>query len=211
MKIICVARNYAAHAAEMGAPQFAPQSREAAQPAFFLKPDTALTVGGNPFVYPAFSRRVEYELEVVVRIDREGKSIDEHSADQYYSHVALGIDFTARDLQQEAKSKGLPWTLSKGFDGSAVVGDFVSLDELGGDVQQLSFELRRNGETVQRGDTSLMLCPVDRMIAYLSQFMTLEAGDLIFTGTPVGVGAVAQGDLFEGCLEGRQLLQCSVR
>lgn len=211
MKIICIARNYSEHAAEMGAPQFERGSKEAISPAFFLKPDSALLLKNQPFFYPDFSRQVEHEIEVVVRIDRVGKSIEERFAHKYYSSVALGIDFTARDLQREAKGKGLPWTLSKGFDGSAVVSDFIPLSELGGDVQNLDFSLLRNGIQVQCGNTGQMLCSVDRMISYISDFMLLRTGDLIFTGTPSGVGPVAIGDELEGILQGRQMFLCKVR
>lgn len=211
MKIICIARNYSEHAAEMGAPQFERGSKEAISPAFFLKPDSALLIKNQPFFYPDFSHQVEHEIEVVVRIDRVGKSIEERFAHKYYSSVALGIDFTARDLQREAKAKGLPWTLSKGFDGSAVVSDFVPLSELGGDVQNLSFSLMRNGEQVQCGNTKDMLCCVDRMISYISDFMLLRTGDMIYTGTPSGVGSVAIGDTLEGVLQGRHILTCRVK
>lgn len=211
VKIICIARNYSQHAAEMGAPLYERGSQQALSPSFFLKPDSALLVGGKPFFYPEFSNRIEHEIELVVRIDRVGKSIEERFAHKYYSSVTLGIDFTARDLQSEAKSKGLPWTLSKGFDGSAVLGDFVPLAELGGNVQDLDFALLRNGETVQSGNTSQMLCSVDRMISYLSDFMLLRTGDLIYTGTPSGVGPVAIGDTLEGELCGRKLLHCKVK
>ena len=211
MKIICIARNYSEHAAEMGAPLYNRGTKEAESPAFFLKPDSALLVGGKPFFYPDFSNRVEHEIEVVVRIDRVGKSIEERFAHKYYSSVALGIDFTARDLQLEAKRKGLPWTLSKGFDNSAVISDFVSLEELGGEVQNLDFSLLRNGEVVQQGNTSQMLCSVNRMISYLSDFMLLRTGDYIFTGTPSGVGPVAIGDMLMGVLCGRELLKCRVK
>lgn len=211
MKIICIARNYSEHAAEMGAPQFERGSKEAISPAFFLKPDSALLIKNQPFFYPDFSHQVEHEIEVVVRIDRVGKSIEERFAHKYYSSVALGIDFTARDLQREAKAKGLPWTLSKGFDGSAVVSDFLPLSELGGDVQNLSFSLMRNGEQVQCGNTKDMLCGVDRMISYISDFMLLRTGDLIYTGTPSGVGPVAIGDTLEGVLQGRHILTCRVK
>ena len=195
----------------MGAPQFERGSKEAISPAFFLKPDSALLLKNQPFFYPDFSRQVEHEIEVVVRIDRVGKSIEERFAHKYYSSVALGIDFTARDLQREAKGKGLPWTLSKGFDGSAVVSDFIPLSELGGDVQNLDFSLLRNGIQVQCGNTGQMLCSVDRMISYISDFMLLRTGDLIFTGTPSGVGPVAIGDELEGILQGRQMFLCKVR
>lgn len=211
MKIICIARNYSEHAAEMGAPRFAPGSREAVSPAFFLKPDSALLLKNQPFFYPDFSHQVEYEVEVVVRIDRVGKSIDERFAHRYYSSVALGIDFTARDLQREAKAKGLPWTLSKGFDGSAVLSDFVPLADLGGDIQNLDFTLSRNGQLLQHGNTRDMLCPVNRMISYLSDFMLFRTGDLIYTGTPSGVGPVAVGDTLEGTLQGNPLLQCRIK
>ena len=211
MKIICIARNYSEHAAEMGAPQYERCSVEAFSPAFFLKPDSALLLKNQPFFYPDFSQRIEHEIELVVRIDRVGKCIEERFAHKYYSTVTLGIDFTARDLQREAKAKGLPWTLSKGFDGSAVLGDFVPLSELGKDIQNLSFSLFRNGESVQSGNTSQMLCPVDRMISYVSQFMLLRTGDLIYTGTPSGVGPVAIGDTLEGVLEGQSLLKCRVK
>lgn len=211
MKIICIARNYTEHAAEMGAPQYARGSAQALSPAFFLKPDSALLLKGQPFFYPDFSHQIEHEVEVVVRIDRVGKSIEERFAHRYYSSVALGIDFTARDLQREAKAKGLPWTLSKGFDGAAVVSDFVPLSDLGGDVQQLDFSLARNGIEVQHGNTAEMLCSVDRMISYISDFMLLRTGDLIYTGTPSGVGPVAIGDTLECTLCGRPLLHCRIK
>lgn len=195
----------------MGAPQFERGSKEAVSPAFFLKPDSALLLKNQPFFYPEFSHQVDHEVEVVVRIDRVGKSIEERFAHKYYSSVALGIDFTARDLQREAKAKGLPWTLSKGFDGSAVISDFVPLAELGGDVQNLTFSLLRNGETVQNGNTSQMLCSVDRMISYISDFMLLRTGDIIYTGTPSGVGPVAIGDTLEGILQERHILQCRIK
>lgn len=215
MKIICIARNYSEHAAEMGGTSSCGvRGADGASPYcpyFFLKPDSALLLKNQPFFYPDFSHEVEYEVEVVVRIDRVGKSIEERFAHKYYTSVALGIDFTARDLQREAKAKGLPWTLSKGFDGSAALSDFVPLDELGGDIQNLDFSLSRNGEIVQRGNTRDMLCSVDRMISYISDFMLLRTGDLIYTGTPAGVGPVAVGDTLEGQLQGRNILTCRVK
>ena len=211
MKIICIARNYGEHAAEMNAPVYMPGSAEALSPSFFLKPDSALLIDGRPFFYPDFSHQIEHEVEIVVRIDRVGKSIEERFAHRYYSSVALGIDFTARDLQREAKSKGLPWTLSKGFDGSAAIGDFVPLAALGHGIQDIPFSLRRNGEEVQRGNTADMLCSVDRMISYLSDFMLLRTGDLIYTGTPSGVGPVAVGDVLEGFVDDRPLLYCKIK
>ena len=211
MKIICIARNYSEHAGEMGAPIYERGSKEAASPSFFLKPDSALLINNKPFFYPEFSNRIEHEVEVVVRIDRVGKCIAEQFSHRYYTHVALGVDFTARDLQSEAKAKGLPWTMSKGFDGSAVLSDFVALEELGGDIQNLSFSLSRNGTTVQSGNTCNMLCSVDRMISYISQFMLLRTGDIIYTGTPSGVGPVEIDDLLEGEIQGRQLLHFHIR
>lgn len=217
MKIICVARNYSEHAAEMGGgAAFLPNKKEDNNPSsqcpyFFLKPDSALLLKNQPFFYPDFSQQIEHEIEVVVRIDRVGKSIEERFAHKYYSHVALGIDFTARDLQREAKAKGMPWTISKGFDGSAVVSDFIPLSELGGDVQNLSFSLLRNGQQIQCGNTSQMLYSVDRMISYISDYMILRTGDMIYTGTPAGVGPVAIGDRLEGILQGREMLRCRVK
>lgn len=217
MKIICIARNYTLHAAEMGAPQFQHGSQEAFTPAFFLKPETALLSNSAApqgafllFPYPAFSHQVEHEIEVVVRIDRDGKDVPEEQAQDYYSEVTVGIDFTARDLQREAKAKGLPWTLSKGFDCSAAVGRFVALKSLGADVQNLQFSLTCNGQTVQSGSTADMLCPVDKMISYVSKFMTLKAGDLIFTGTPAGVGPVVPGDILTGNIGTLELLHCQI-
>ena len=211
MKIICIARNYSEHAAEMGGTSSCETQRADYCPYFFLKPDSALLLKNQPFFYPDFSQQVEHEVEVVVRIERVGKSIEERFAHKYYTSVALGIDFTARDLQREAKAKSMPWTLSKGFDGSAVVSDFVPLSELGGDVQNLSFSLLRNGEQVQNGNTSQMLCSVNRMISYLSDFMLLRTGDMIYTGTPAGVGPVAIGDTMEGILQGRKVLECRIK
>lgn len=210
MKIVCIARNYAEHAAEMGAPRYERTSLEAATPAFFLKPATALLTDGAAFAYPSFSRRVEHEAELVVRIARGGHNIAEAEACRCYDAVTLGIDFTARDLQQEAKAKGLPWTLSKGFDGSAPVGEFIPLAALGEGVQALSFSLLRNGRIVQQGTTADMLCPIDRMIAHVSRYITLEAGDLLFTGTPSGVGPVERGDTLTGILMQREVLHCKV-
>ncbi len=207
MKIICIARNYGAHAAEMGAPQYRQGTPEALSPSFFLKPDSALLTEGRPFRYPAFSRQVEHEVELVVRLDRAGSCIAEEEAASYYSTVTMGIDLTARDLQREAKAKGLPWTLSKGFDGSAPIGRFMALSQLPQGIDNLHFQLLRNGETVQQGCTAEMLCSVDRMIAYLSQYITLAPGDLIFTGTPSGVGPVLPGDTLTAILEDQKLLE----
>ena len=204
MKILCVVRNYAPHAGEMQAPLLA-------EPTFFLKPDSALNPKQLPMFYPDFTHDLQHEVEVVVRIDRVGKCIEPRFAHKYYNSVALGIDFTARDLQRQAKASGLPWLVSKGFDGSAVLGPFVTLDELGHGVDDLDFALSRNGQTVQQGNTSQMIFPVDALIAHISRFMTLRTGDLIYTGTPAGVGPVQIGDHLEGTLCGRTLLSIDIK
>ncbi len=220
MKIICLAKNYATHRQEMQAREdAAAQQRGAtpmnttstAYPVWFLKPDSALLLNNRPFFYPTFSRDVQHEVEVVVRIDKVGKSIAPRFAHKYYSLIALGIDFTARDLQQQAKNLGQPWAMAKGFDGSAVLSDFVPLEELGGDVQNLDFTLTRNGQTVQQGNTRDMLHSVDDTIAYISQFMLLRTGDLIYTGTPAGIGPVQIGDTLQGTLQGRTILTCRIK
>lgn len=204
MKILCVVRNYAPHAGEMQAPL-------PAEPTFFLKPDSALNPKQLPMFYPDFTHDLQHEVEVVVRIDRVGKCIEPRFAHKYYNSVALGIDFTARDLQRQAKASGLPWLVSKGFDGSAVLGPFVTLDELGHRVDDLDFALSCNGQTVQQGNTSQMIFPVDALIAHISRFMTLRTGDLIYTGTPAGVGPVQIGDHLEGTLCGRTLLSIDIK
>lgn len=204
MKILCVARNYGLHAAEMGA--VVPD-----EPSFFLKPDSSILPKRQPFFYPDFSNNVQFEGEIVVRIEKVGKCIQEDFAHRYYSSVAFGIDFTARDLQAKAKADSMPWLISKGFDGAAVVGDFVPLSDFGGNVDDLSFELRQNGVVRQSANTSQMLFSVNRLISFISRFMTLKTGDIIFTGTPAGVGPVAIGDTLEGFVSGRKMLQCRVK
>lgn len=207
MKIICIARNYADHAAEQGAP-----APSAAEPVFFLKPDTALLRNNAPFYVPAFAERFDYECELVVRINRVGKHIAERFAHRYYDEVGLGIDFTARDLQRRLAAEGLPWACCKAFDYSAALApQFVPLAELGGDVQRLRFELSVDGRVRQRGDTSAMLFTVDRLIARVSQYMTLRMGDLLFTGTPAGTGPVRPGENLVATLEGRTLLDFDIR
>jgi len=211
MKILCVVRNYAPHAGEM-------KAAIPAEPTFFMKPDSALNPKQLPLFYPDFTHDLQHEAEVVVKIDRLGKCIERRFAHRYYSEVALGIDFTARDLQREAKAAGLPWLVSKGFDGSAVVGPFVSLAELGerkggpsASVDDIHFALSRNGKTVQEGWTGDMIFAVDELIAYISRFMTLRTGDLIFTGTPAGVGPVQVGDVLEGTIEGMPMLHLDIK
>lgn len=207
MKIICIGRNYAAHVAELHDGGTIPP-----EPIWFLKPDTALLRNNDPFYIPAFSQEVHYECELVVRINRVGKAIAERFARRYYDEVGLGIDFTARDLQREAIAAGLSWERAKAFDHSAAIApQFVPLAELGGDVQALHFALAVNGERRQTGDTAQMLFSVDRLIAAVSQYMTLRMGDLLFTGTPSGVGAVHPGDNLRAELEGRTLLDFDIR
>lgn len=207
MKIICIGRNYAQHIAELNDGGTAPE-----EPIFFLKPDTALLRNNDPFYIPSFSREVHYECELVVRIERVGRSVSERFAHRYYSSVGLGIDFTARDLQREAIAAGLPWERAKAFDRSAALSpEFIPLAELGGDVHRLEFSLEVNGEVRQRGDTSQMLFGVDRLIACVSRYMTLRTGDLLYTGTPAGVGPVRPGDNLRATLAGRKLLDFDIR
>lgn len=207
MKIICIGRNYALHAAELGN-----DPAKTSEPLFFLKPDTALLRNNDPFYIPNFSQQVDYECEVVVRIDRLGKCIDRKFAHRYYNEVGLGIDFTARDLQRRAIAEGLPWTTAKGFDRSAALSsEFIPLSELGGDIGNLRFELSVNGEVRQQGATAEMIFAVDEIIEYVSKFMTLRTGDLIFTGTPQGVAPVKRGDNLKATLEGRTLLDFDIK
>ena len=206
MKLICIGRNYAAHAAELNDGAELPK-----EPLFFLKADTALLRNNDPFYIPAFSNEVHYECELVVRITRLAKCMDVKFASRCYEEVGLGIDFTARDLQREAIAKGLPWELCKGFDHSAALSNqFIPLAELGGDVQNLECEMELNGEVRQRGFTKEMLFSVDQIIAHVSKYMTLRIGDLIFTGTPVGVGAVKAGDNIKARLGGHELLNFDI-
>lgn len=205
MKIFAVGWNYLRHNKEMNR-ALLPQ-----EPVLFMKPDTAMLKDGKPFFLPPFSERVEYETELVVRISRLGKNVAPRFAHRYYDAVTVGIDFTARDLQARLRAEGSPWEISKGFDGSAVIGDFVPVEELTGGVQDQHFSLRIGGKEVQRGHTADMIFPVDEIIAYISQFYTLRMGDLLFTGTPEGVGPVAIGDHLQGFLGERQLLDFHVR
>ena len=205
MKIIAVGMNYALHNQELG------HAAAGTEPVIFLKPDSALLKDGKPFFLPDFSAGLQYETEVVVRICRLGKHIAPRFARRYYDAVTVGIDFTARDLQRRFRDGGLPWELSKGFDGSAVVERFVPLEQAGGDVQRLNFHLDIDGREAQRGCTADMLFRVDDILAYVSRFMTLKMGDLLFTGTPAGVGPVAEGQHLEGYLGEEKLLDFHVR
>ena len=196
--------NYAAHNKELH------HTLELTEPTIFMKSDSSLLKDGKPFFIPDFSSEIHYETELVVKIDRLGKNIAERFAHRYYSEVTVGIDFTARDLQRRLREQGLPWEISKAFDNSAVIGTFIPLEKAG-NVNQLSFHLDMNGKTVQQGNTADMLFSVDQIIAYVSRFFTLKIGDLIYTGTPVGVGPVSIGDHLEGYLGERKLLDLHVR
>lgn len=207
MKIICIGRNYRAHIKELDGTR-----KEPSEPQFFMKPDTALHRNNEPFYLPDFSAQLDYETELVVRINRVGKYIDERFAHRYYTEVGLGIDFTARDLQRRAIAEGLPWEMCKSFDHSAGISpEFIPLADLGGNIQDLHFEMSLNGEVRQRGWTGDMIFSVDKIIAYVSRFLTLRIGDLIYTGTPVGVGQLHSADRLTASLEGHTLLDFDIR
>lgn len=205
MKIISVGMNYARHNKELG------HTQENREPVIFMKPDSAILKDGKPFFVPDFSHEVHYETEVVVRICRLGKNIAPRFAHRYYDAVTVGIDFTARDLQRKFREAGNPWELCKGFDNSAAIGTFISLEQAGGDLQNLDFHLDIDGCEVQRGNTADMLFKIDDIIAYVSRFMTLKIGDLLFTGTPAGVGPVSVGQHLQGYLGGEKLLDFHIR
>lgn len=207
MKIICIARNYTAHVAE-----FDGRDNTPAAPQFFMKPDTALLRNNDPFYVPDWSAEVDYECELVVRINRVGRHIQQKFAHRYYDEVGLGIDFTARDIQREVIASGLPWEICKAFDRSAALSpEFLKLSEIGGDVQNLDFEMRINGEVCQRANTSQMIFTVDEIIVWVSHFVTLKMGDLIYTGTPSGVGPVKPGDRLTASLAGKELLDFMIK
>lgn len=202
MKIICIGRNYAEHIAELG-------NERPDNPVIFMKPDTAILRQNEPFYHPDFSEDIHYECELLVKIKKEGKSINPQFAHKYYDEIGLGIDFTARDLQAVAKEKGLPWERAKAFNGSAPISDFIS--KKGFDLSATTFELKLNDQTVQQGDTAYMLWPVDELIAYVSQFFTLKTGDIIFTGTPKGVGRINIGDRLTGYLQGDLMFDFEIK
>ena len=204
MKIICIGRNYADHARELG-------NQVPAEPVVFLKPQSAILSHKHPFYIPEWTQDVHHEIELVVKINRLGKTISESHASRYYDEVGLGIDFTARDIQTQLKAKGHPWERAKAFDGSAVLGQFMKLTDLGKEVQDLQFQLTNRGQVVQEGHTKAMLFSVDRLISEVSKFMTLKVGDLLFTGTPAGVAAVRPQDRLVGTLEGNDLLSVNIR
>jgi len=203
MKIIAIGRNYAAHAAELN-------NAIPTKPIIFLKPDTAVLKDNKPFYLPDFSNDVHYELEVVLKICKEGKHIAEKFASNYYEEIGLGIDFTARDIQAEHKAKGLPWELAKSFDHSAVISNFLPKSDYE-NMYDLKFELKKNGESKQNGHTANLLFSFEKIISFVSQYITLKKGDLIFTGTPQGVGKIDAGDKLEAWLEDKQLLNFEIK
>jgi 2-keto-4-pentenoate hydratase/2-oxohepta-3-ene-1,7-dioic acid hydratase in catechol pathway len=203
MKIICIGRNYIEHAKELNNP--VPK-----KPVFFMKPDTALLQKHNPFFYPEFSKDIHYETELVLKISKNGRHIDERFAHKYYEEIGIGIDFTARDVQAECKKKGLPWEIAKAFDQSAPLGSFVSKNTFT-HLNDINFSLHINGETRQSGNSRDMIFSFDQIISYVSQFITLKIGDLIFTGTPEGVGPAAINDHFEAFIEEEKLLDFNVK
>lgn len=203
MKIICVGRNYVDHARELG-------NEVAEEPVLFMKPDSAAMQRNNPFVIPAFSNEIHYECELILKIGRNGKYVEEEFASRYIAEIGLGIDFTARDLQTALKAKGLPWEKAKAFDGSAYMGDFKPTAEFS-DLGNLSFEMHKNGVPVQIGNTSNMLHSIPALIAHISKYFSLKMGDVIFTGTPAGVGPVSSGDELTGFLEGQPMFRVRVR
>ena len=201
MKIICIGRNYKDHAKEMGKP--VPYA-----PIFFLKPDSALLPKRNPFFIPDFSKEVHYEVELIFKIKKVGKSIDAKFSNNYYEEVGLGIDFTARDLQQKCKEKGHPWEIAKAFDQSALVGEeFLKINS----KENINFSLHKNGEVVQKSSSDNMIFDIDEIISYVSKFMTLKIGDLIFTGTPSGVGSISIGDTLEGFINEKKIFKVNIK
>ena len=203
MKIICIGRNYREHAKELN--NAVPE-----KPVFFMKPDTALLQKNNPFFYPDFSKNVQYETEIVLKINRNGRHIEEQFAHKYFDEIGIGIDFTARDLQAEQKKKGLPWEIAKAFDQSAPVGKFLQKSQFA-DLRNINFSLKINGEVRQQGNTEDMMFSFDRIISYVSQFISLKPGDLIFTGTPAGVGPIQINDHFDVFIEEEKLLEFNVK
>ncbi len=203
MKIICIGRNYVEHARELKNPL--PK-----EPVFFLKPDSAIVRRNRPFFYPDFSQEIHYETEIVLKICKVGRHIPERFANNYYKEIGIGIDFTARDLQRKCKEKGLPWEIAKAFDYSAPIGKYIKKSNVK-DVNDINFSLKINSEIQQKGNTKDMIFSFDRIIAYVSQFITLKMGDLIFTGTPKGVGPVKIGDHLEAYIKGEKLLECKIK
>ncbi|WP_026839302.1 fumarylacetoacetate hydrolase family protein [Gillisia sp. JM1] len=204
MKIICIGRNYSAHISEL-------KNEKPTDPVIFLKPDTSILLKKQPFFIPDFSNDVHYEVEVLVKINRVGKYIEEQYAHKYYNEIGLGIDFTARDLQQNLKDKGLPWEKAKGFDGASVIGEKWIDKKSISDLNNINFSLIKNNQPVQTGNTGDMLWKIDEIISYVSKYFTLKIGDIIFTGTPEGVGKVEVNDVLTGLIEEKQLFSIQVK
>jgi acylpyruvate hydrolase len=202
MKIFCIGRNYVEHAKELN-------NAVPTKPLVFMKPPTALLLENKPFYYPDFTKNLHHELEIVLRISKNGKAIQPQFANRYYDKIALGIDFTARDVQDDLKAKGQPWELAKAFDNSAVLSAFVPLKDF--DASNITFSMTKNGENVQAGTTKDLLFSFDTLVSFLSNYFTLQQGDLIYTGTPAGVGAVKVGDRLEGFLEGQSMFVCEIK
>jgi len=203
MKILCIGRNYAEHIAELN-------NERPSEPVLFLKPDSAILRNNDPFYLPDFSNDIHYEVEIVLKISKIGKNIETKFAHKYYDEIGIGIDFTARDLQSKLKEKGLPWEKAKAFNGSAPISNFINKEELG-DLKNLKFDLKINGETRQSGDTAMMLWDFDAIIAEMSKYFTLKKGDLIFTGTPAGVGKVNMGDRLVASIAGSEMLNFEIK
>lgn len=203
MKILAIGQNYIEHNKELN-------SKNPTEPVVFMKPDSALLKSNKPFYLPDFSQELHYETELIVKINRLGKNISQKFASRYYAEIGLGVDFTARDIQRRLKAGGYPWELAKAFDQSAVIGSFLPVAELG-DVQQIDFHLDLNGQTVQKGNSRDMIFPIDELIAYTSRFFTLKIGDILFTGTPVGVGPVKVGDRLEGYIFDRKMFDFKIK
>jgi 2-keto-4-pentenoate hydratase/2-oxohepta-3-ene-1,7-dioic acid hydratase in catechol pathway len=203
MKIICVGRNYTDHIKEL-------ENNKPKEPVLFLKPDSSIILNNKPFFIPDFSQNIHYELELIIKISRLGKHIQEKFSHKYYDFIGLGIDFTARDLQSDLKSKGLPWEKSKAFDGSCFISKWINKSEFN-DVNNLNFKLNKNGKTVQKTNSKLMLWKIDELISYISTFFTLKIGDVIFTGTPAGVGKVLIGDNLEGFIEDNKIFNLNIK
>ncbi|MBF4473503.1 fumarylacetoacetate hydrolase family protein [Flavobacterium sp. HJJ] len=203
MKIICIGRNYASHIEEL-------KNERPSEPVIFMKPDSAVLLKQHPFVIPEFSEDIHHEIELIVKISKVGKYIEPKFAHKYYDEISVGIDFTARDLQAKLKEKGLPWEKAKAFDGSAVIGEFLSKSQFVS-LENVTFELKNNNITVQKGNSDMMLWSIDELVSYVSQFFTLKIGDIIFTGTPAGVAAVNPNDVLEGFLEGQKLFRIQVK
>lgn len=203
MKIICIGRNYAKHIEEL-------KSERPTEPVVFMKPDSAVLLKQHPFVIPEFSNEIHHEIEIIVKINKVGKYIDTKFAHKYYDEISVGIDFTARDLQNELKAKGLPWEKAKAFDGSAVIGEFLPKKQFNS-LENITFELTNNNKTVQKANSSEMLFKIDELISFVSQYFTLKIGDIIFTGSPEGVAAVKPDDVLEGFLEENKLFSIQIK